>query len=212
MPPDFQALFLLATAQQGYFTASQAKRLGYTQQNQAHHVQAGNWKRIARGIFRLENFPPLRNPELVICHLWALDIHAQPQGVFSYETALQLHELSDWTGYGLGQGIHMTVPKKFRRHSRPPFRMTLHKEHLKTGDFQRYSCFNVTTPLRTILDLLFQDLVEQRFLKQAMQHAWDRGLVAKRHLDREVFSDWQAAKVSWLLDLAGIKDVSISKC
>ena len=36
-------LFNLAAGQGGYFTAAQAKAIGYSYQAQAHHVGAGNW-------------------------------------------------------------------------------------------------------------------------------------------------------------------------
>ncbi|MGH3850356.1 MAG: type IV toxin-antitoxin system AbiEi family antitoxin domain-containing protein [Pseudonocardiaceae bacterium] len=46
-------LFAQASEQAGYFTAAQAKAIGYSYQAQAHHVGAGNWLRIDRGLFRL---------------------------------------------------------------------------------------------------------------------------------------------------------------
>ena len=207
MTPSFQNLFLLANGQQGYFTASQAARLGYSQQNQAHHVSAGNWKRVKRGIFRLEYYPAPKNPDLIVTHLWALDINDKPEGVFTYETALQFYDLSDWTGYGL----HMTVPKDFRRRSQPPFKLTLHKENLDAKDIQKRDGLLITTPFKTILDLLFAETMEQRFLKQAVLQAFDRGLISRRRFQDRQFTDVQAAKVSWLLHLAGVEDVKISK-
>jgi predicted transcriptional regulator of viral defense system len=207
MPTDFNGLFLLATSQQGFFTASQAARLGYSQQNQDRHVKAGNWNRVNRGIFRMEHYPPPKNPDLVICHLWALDINDQPGGAFSYETALQFYELSDWTG----SGLHMIVPRKFRRRSKPPFHLVLHREDMGAKDIQKRDCFLLTTPLKTILDLLFQEAVEQRFLKQAISQAWERGLVSKRQIESRQLTDWQSAKVAWLLNLAGIDDVKVAK-
>ena len=212
MSPNFERLFLLSSGQQGFFTASQATHLGYSQQNQAHHVKTGNWKRISRGIFRLEHFPPSKNPDLVITHLWALDINDQPEGVFSYDTALHYYELSDWTGYGRQMGLHLTVQKDFRRRSNPPFAVTLHKESLDPADIQKRYCFLLTTPLKTILDMLFQELIEQRFLKQAITQALDRGLISRQQLERRKFTNCQAAKVLWLLNLAGINNVKISKC
>jgi predicted transcriptional regulator of viral defense system len=205
MPTDFHRLFTLAASQQGYFSASQAAAHGYSQQNQARHVKVGNWQRVGRGIFRLEHYPPAKNPDLVVCHLWALNLDDQPQGVFSYETALQFHDLSDWTGHG----IHMTVPKGFRRHSEPRFAVVIHKEELDDHDTLKRDCFYVTSPLKTVLDLLFHGAIEQRFLKQAMAQAWERGLISKRQIESRKFTDSQRAKVSWLLHLADIDDVEI---
>ena len=56
-------LFDVAADQGGYFTAAQARDVGYSYQAQAHHVAAGNWLRIDRGIFRLARVgarPPRR--------------------------------------------------------------------------------------------------------------------------------------------------------
>jgi len=207
MPTQFNRLFLLASSQQGFFTASQAGKLGYSQQNQAKHVKVGNWQRVSRGIFRLEHFPSAKNPDLMACYLWALNQDDEPQGVFSYETALQFHELSDWTG----QGVHMTVPKDFRRHSRPRFPVLLHKEDLDPQDIIKRDGIRLTTPLKTILDLLFHDYIEQRFLKQAMTQAWERALVSKREIEKQRFTAAQKAQVLWLLQLSGIHDVEVSK-
>lgn len=51
-------LFNLASEQAGYFTAAQAKGVGYSYQAQAYHVAAGNWLRIERGLFRLAEWIP----------------------------------------------------------------------------------------------------------------------------------------------------------
>ena len=45
-------LYAVAEGQGGYFTAAQAKAVGYSYPAQAHHVGAGNWIRVGRGIFR----------------------------------------------------------------------------------------------------------------------------------------------------------------
>jgi predicted transcriptional regulator of viral defense system len=207
MPPDFERLYLLASGQQGCFTASQASSLGYSQPNQAYHLKSGDWQRLARGIYRLTHYPYPKNSDLVVTHLWALDTKDEPTGVFSHETALQIYELSDWTGYGL----HLTVPPNFRRRSRPPYRLTLHKAILTPDEVKLRNCYLVTTPLKTILDLLLQGLVEQRFLKQSMIQALDRGLILERHLQQREFTDTEATKLSWLLDLIGVHDVQVRK-
>lgn len=46
-------MFALAAGQSGYFTAAQARDVGYSYQAQAHHVGVGNWMRVDRAIFRL---------------------------------------------------------------------------------------------------------------------------------------------------------------
>ena len=51
-------LFAQAAEQAGYFTAGQAKVIGYSYQAQAHHVRVGNWLRVDRGIFRFADWMP----------------------------------------------------------------------------------------------------------------------------------------------------------
>ena len=64
-------LFALASEQAGYFTAAQAKEVGYSYQAQAHHVAAGNWLRIERGLFRLAEWIPDVHDDLVRWSLWS---------------------------------------------------------------------------------------------------------------------------------------------
>ena len=50
-------LFGIAEAQQGFFTAKQAKAVGYFEESMVYHVKAGNWIRDHRGIYRLSKYP-----------------------------------------------------------------------------------------------------------------------------------------------------------
>jgi len=53
-----KGLYQIAKARGGYFTAKQAASLGYGSNKRAYyHVQAGNWLREHRGIYRLVLFP-----------------------------------------------------------------------------------------------------------------------------------------------------------
>jgi hypothetical protein len=81
--------------------------------------------------------------------------------------------------------------------------LALHKEALDPKDIQKRDCFLVTTPIKTILDVLFAELMEQRFLKQAILQTLDRGLIASRQLESRKFTESEAARLSWLLELAG---------
>ena len=65
------ALFGIAEEQQGCFTAKQATDAGYLLGSQAHHVKAGNWIRVERGIYRLVRFPQSAEEQLVIYSLWS---------------------------------------------------------------------------------------------------------------------------------------------
>jgi hypothetical protein len=52
-----QRLFDLAAAQAGYFTAAQARDLGYTPRSLVHRVTAGHFERVSRGFYRLHGVP-----------------------------------------------------------------------------------------------------------------------------------------------------------
>ena len=88
--PAWTALYALAASQDGHFTTSQAADAGYSRPLLDHHVKAGRFLRIQRGIYRLRDFPSADREDLVVAWLWS-----DQQGVVSHETALLLHDLSD---------------------------------------------------------------------------------------------------------------------
>ena len=106
MKPNLDALYELAAAQEGYFTTAQAAETGYSPQLLNHHLRAGRFVRSSRGVYRLVNFPPGEYGDLVAIWLWS-----ERQGVFSHETALALHELSD----ALPSRVHLTLPAAWRK-------------------------------------------------------------------------------------------------
>ena len=65
-----RSLFRLATERAGYFSAAQARELGYSYQAQAHHVEAGNWVRVERGLFRLTDWVTGVHDEFAMWTLW----------------------------------------------------------------------------------------------------------------------------------------------
>ena len=58
-------------------------------------MRAGNWIREYRGIYRLADFPTGDRPDLMLWYLWSQNRKEVPEGTYSHETALSLHELSD---------------------------------------------------------------------------------------------------------------------
>ena len=75
--------------------------------------------------------------------LWSRNRDDVPQGVYSHDTALTLHDLSDINP----SKLHMTVPKAFRRNSAIPKTLVLHKADLAPSDSQDIFGVRVTTPL-----------------------------------------------------------------
>src|SRR5215471_3753870 len=88
-------LFEFAEQQQGFFTTKQAKAAGYAENTHPYHVHVGNWIREHRGIYRLANFPQNDRPDLMLWWLWSKNRDGVSQGVYSHETALSLHDLTD---------------------------------------------------------------------------------------------------------------------
>jgi len=173
---NLQQLYPLAEAQDGYFTAAQARQAGYTYSQQHFHVARGNWLRVERGIFRLRNFPPHEHEDLIRLTLWSRTQQGQPQVVVSHETALSLHALSDVSP----ARVHLTAPPGFRKPA--PSGCVLHRATLTPGDIEARTGYRVTTPLRTLLDVADSPL-SQEHLDKAVVQALDRGMVRRAALE-----------------------------
>jgi predicted transcriptional regulator of viral defense system len=170
----------IAQSQQGFFTTKQAIRAGFSEKTHSYHVNARNWIREHRGIYRLVDFPTPERPDLMLWYLWSRDRQENPEGTYSHDTALSLHELSDI----MPSKLHMTVPKEFRRNSRIPEILVLHRANLDPSVVQEVHGVRVTRALRTIMDLLRSGHVDRSQLKLAVDEAIRRGLIGRREIDR----------------------------
>jgi predicted transcriptional regulator of viral defense system len=171
-----QRLYQIAEAQGGYFTAAQARQVGYAYSQQHYHVSRGNWLRVGHGLFRLHEFPPGEREDLIRWSLWSRNRQGLPQAVVSHDTALAVHGLSDV----MSARVHLTVPKGFRKEAPPG--CVLHKTGLTPGEIELRSGFRVTTPLRTLCDVATSPL-SQEHLNRATYEALERGLVRRRCLE-----------------------------
>ena len=178
-------LYGIAEGQQGFFTTKQAKAAGFAENTHPYHVQAGNWIREHRAIYRLASFPRGERPDLMLWSLWSRNRGEAAQGVYSHQTALSLHDLSDV----MPAKLHMTVPRSFRRNSEIPRVLVLHFDNLPQSDIGTANEVQVTKPMRTILDLLESGEVPPAALRQALREGLRRGLIrrseiaeARRHL------------------------------
>lgn len=194
--PD--ALFEITEQQQGYFTAKQAAQAGYQLGSQAHHVKSGNWVRVERGIYRLARFPQSDEEQLVIYSLWSRNRAGEPEGVYSHQTALSIHELSDVNPAKL----HMTVPATFRRRATTPKILVLHRANLTAKDIEQRQGFAVTHPLRAIADLAATESVSRDIVEQALSEGRQRGLITVREMS-ELRRQGQIQK--WFADLLAVK-------
>lgn len=162
-------LFARAAAQGGYFTAAQAKEVGYSYQAQAHHVQAANWVRVDRGLFRLAEWIPERHDDLRRWTLWS-----QGQGVVSHESGLSVHGIGEFES----RRVHFTVPPNFTRDDPA---LTLHRLSLDDNDVVEQKGFAVTTAIRSIVDVAAGAPDEDQ-LARAIEEAAEEGLLTRRQL------------------------------
>ena len=172
----------LAHEQGGYFTTKQAIKAGYGYRHLDYHETAGNFERVAHGLYRLPTIPPAEHDELIRLTLWSRNQKDVPQAVVSHDSALALHELAEL----LPDRIHLTVPSNFRKPA--PRGCVLHKSVLAAEDVEERAGFRVTTPLRTLIDAATGG-VSQEQLEKSVREALSRGLVRRSNLIAAVRSD-----------------------
>ena len=143
-----QRLFELAAGQAGYFTAVQARELGYSARSLVHHVSAGHVERVSRGFYRLIGVPAGSHEDVVAAWLR----FASREGVVSHETALALYELAPSRSHE----IHLTLPRERRpRTSQATATVRLHTTTVPLRREEVTSRFGVqvTAPARTVADV-----------------------------------------------------------
>lgn len=163
-------LMALAGSQAGYFTAAQAKDLGYSYQAQKYHADHGNWVRVDRGIFRIVGWPAGPSDSLVRWVLWTRQL-----GAVSHESAATVWDL----GVANPAKVHLTVPTDFR--SKDDL-VVLYRATLDPGDVTERDSVRVTTPLRTLTDLAASSALDPTVATSAIEDAVSRGLVTRRAL------------------------------
>jgi predicted transcriptional regulator of viral defense system len=144
-----QALYDIVSGwRRGIFTAEEARRCGYSPQLISHHVKAGNFVRLARGIYRLGLFPGDHLDGLV----GALVRVDPANAVVSHQSALQLHEL----GEVAPSAYEFTLPrgKRYRgNRERHPSGVKIHTAtRLDPRDVVNVGGIRVTSPARSIVD------------------------------------------------------------
>lgn len=172
--PSWDDLYALAAAQAGHFTTSQAHVAGFSSPLLHKHLASGRIERIRRGIYRLVHFPSSDEEGLVVFWLWS-----DRKGVFSHETALARHALSDV----LPHRVEMTVPVVWRaRRLRVPDGLDLHYADLPRSDWTWFGPVPLTTAARTIRDCMAAG-VSPEFTGQAVEEGLRRGLFERDEID-----------------------------
>jgi hypothetical protein len=144
-----QALYDLVSGwRRGIFTAEDARRCGYSTQLVAHHVKAGNFVRLARGVYRVGLFPG-DDLDGLVGALVRLD---PENAIVSHQSALQLHELSEVAP----AAYEFTLPREKRyrgSRTRRPDGVKIHTAaHLDPRDVITVAGVRVTSPARSIVD------------------------------------------------------------
>jgi predicted transcriptional regulator of viral defense system len=186
--PSWDRLFEFAVGQAGLFTTKQAAEAGYSPQLLVHYVRIKRIVRVQRGVYRLVHYPLAEDEGLMTVWLWS-----EQRGVFSHETALSLHGLSDV----LPAHVHLTLPLAWKkRRLRVPPGVVLH--HGDVAENERTWPANVptTSVFRTLVDCA-TDHVSPEFVNQAAAQAIHRGLIPRSdvpELQRALYSAGSAAR------------------
>jgi predicted transcriptional regulator of viral defense system len=173
-------LYRIAESQSGYFTTKQATALGYPSNKRIYHVRVGNWIREHRGIYRLARYPEPERSDLILWWLWSRDRSDHPTGVFSHQTALSLHDLTDVNPAKLD----LTVPTNFRRGVSTPKVLRLHYDDVPLEDRETLHGVPVTNAMRTILDMWKEESLPKSVLREAFRDAMKQGNITKTQVAR----------------------------
>jgi predicted transcriptional regulator of viral defense system len=168
--PDWNRLYEIAAAQEGHFTTAQAAEAGYYPQLLVKYLRNQRVVRVRRGVYRLVHFPAGEHEDLVTIWLWT-----ERTGVFSHETALALHGLSDV----MPAKLHLTLPEAWKvRRLRVPKGVVLHFADVPKRDRTWAGSVPVTAPVRTLRDSASAG-VSPETIRKAVRDAVARGLVGR---------------------------------
>jgi len=169
--PSWDRLYATAATQDGHFTTLQAHGSGFSDQLLVKHIHAGRIKRVRRSVYRMAHFPNAEHEELTVIWLWS-----DRQGVFSHDTALSLHSLSDV----LPSIAHITLPTSWRkRRLRVPEGVEIHYADVSENERTWFGSIPVTSPTRSLEDCTKSPL-SQEVLHKAVEDAVNRGLIDKK--------------------------------
>jgi predicted transcriptional regulator of viral defense system len=189
--PDHDALYREAESQAGYFTASQAVAAGLDRRTLSHHARpGGRFERVARGLYRIRQFPMSPHEHIVAAWL-GLGI---PEAVVSHESALELFGLSDV----IADEVHISIPReKRRRHARERVRVHTTTRSPSGHEVRRVYGVPATAPERSIVDMLDAGGQPEQ-AELAIAQALARGLTTTDRLRRAAGD--RSARVRDLVD------------
>ncbi len=112
--------------------------------------------------------------------LWSRDRTDRPTGIFSHQTALSLHELTDANP----ARIDLTVPPDFRRSAPIPKVLRLHYGNVPPDEQVEMFGVPATSAVRSILDVSAEGSIPQADLRTAFQEGLRRGSITWSELEK----------------------------
>ena len=168
--PNWDRLFEFAVGQDGHFTTKEAALAGYSSQLLLKYLKNGRIIRVRRGVYRIVHFPASEHEDLATLWLWS-----EKTGVFSHETALMLHNLSDV----LPRKVNLTLPTSWaKRRLRVPKGVLVHHDDVPRKDRIEIGAVPVTNVRRTLIDCAGAH-VSPELIEAALQQGRARGLIDK---------------------------------
>ena len=167
-------LLKIAQNQSGLFTSHQAIKAGVDHRNHSYHLKVGNWSKIEKGIYHL-NFiqPNSTKRNFFLFQLWARNRKGEQVGVFSYETALYLMDLT----VDYPKKFHITVPNNFRR-SVKNNQLILHYEDLSNAEKISINNLYITDAKKTFQDLITSGFYQPEWIKQKLKMAIEKKIIS----------------------------------
>ncbi len=171
---DHACLFAIASEQQGYFTAAQARDCGFGWDLLAYHARRGRFIRLRRGLYRLRDYPTSRHEEVMAAWLAV----GKDQAVISHESALDLLGLSNV----IPSAVHVSIPRS-RRHLPALPGVTIHttSRSLRREDVTVREGMRLTSAARSILDAAEVGTAPEQ-IEMAVLQALERGLATAPQL------------------------------
>lgn len=171
--PSLDLLMEHIQEQYGFFTGKQAAAAGFSAALLGYHVRTGRFERCFRGVYRFTYYPHGEHDDLMV--VWLATEH---QGVFSHETALALHRLSD----ALPARAQVSLPPAWRRRSLPAVAEP-HYTPVDDHDRSWVGPLPVTSPARTLRDCIRAHTAPE-LVAQAFKQSLARGLLAPQAAER----------------------------
>lgn len=163
--PDYDALYKIVEDQGGYFTAAQARSVGFSWERLSNNVKSDQFDRVFRGVYRFVKFPSSRYEDLFIAWL-----RAGPESVISHESALSVYGLSDI----IPSEIYVIVPRTASRRGKG---IKYHTNKLEDYEVTRREGLPVTTLPRTIADISRSGVPEEQVV-MAIRDGIEKGLIS----------------------------------